>query len=70
MRLRFFNVIFITGLFLASITNVPSVQADITTEIIGAQVEQITTTGDLSIGDEGIASVNVYRNFMNVQTTI
>jgi murein L,D-transpeptidase YcbB/YkuD len=59
MRLRIFKVIFITGLFLASITTVPSAQADITIEIIRTQVEQITTTGELSIGEESIASVNV-----------
>lgn len=59
MRLQIFKVIFITGLFLASITTVPSAQADITTEIIRAQVEKITTSGELSIGEEGIASVNV-----------
>jgi len=56
---RFFNVIFIIGLLLVSITKVPSVQADITTEIIRTQVEQITTIGELSIGEEGIASVSV-----------
>jgi hypothetical protein len=59
MTRRFFKVIFISGLFLASITNAPPVQADNTTEIIRTQVEQITTSGELSVGDEGIASVSV-----------
>jgi murein L,D-transpeptidase YcbB/YkuD len=56
---RFFKVIFIIALFLVSITNVPPVQADITTEIIRTQVEQITRSGELGLGDEGIASVSV-----------
>ncbi|MCP4183166.1 MAG: hypothetical protein GY761_07585, partial [Hyphomicrobiales bacterium] len=45
--------------FLAAIAKVPSVQADIASEIIRTQVEQITTSGQLSIGDADIASVSV-----------
>ena len=56
---RFFKVILIIGLVLAWITHAAPVQADLTTEIIRAQVEQITTSGELSIGDKGIASVSV-----------
>ena len=56
---RLFKVLFITGLFLVSIAVVRSVQADITSEIIRTQVEQITRLGQLSIGDAAIASVSV-----------
>jgi len=56
---RLFKVIFITGLFLVSIAKVPTVQADITSEIIRTQVEQITASGQLSIENAAIASVSV-----------
>ncbi len=56
---RCFKVIFITGLFLAWIAKAPSIQADNASEIIRTQVEQITTSGQLSIGEEGITSVSV-----------
>jgi murein L,D-transpeptidase YcbB/YkuD len=59
MRGRCFRVVFIIGLFLILIAKVPSVQADITSEIIRTKVEQITISGRLSIGDADIASVSV-----------
>ena len=59
MRRRFFKVIFITGFFLASVVKIPFVQADMTSEIVRTQVEQITISGQLSIGNAAIASVSV-----------
>ncbi len=62
---RFFKIVFITGLFLASIAKVPSIQADNASEIIRNQVEQITTSGQLSIGDADIASVSVLPKLLD-----
>ena len=59
MRIRVFKIIFIAGIFLASIAKAPFVQADFINEIIRTQVEQITASGELNIGDENIASVSV-----------
>jgi murein L,D-transpeptidase YcbB/YkuD len=59
MRRRVRKIIFIAATFLATIAKVPYVQADFINEIIRTQVEQITTSGELSIGDESIASVSV-----------
>ncbi|UCF90068.1 MAG: L,D-transpeptidase family protein, partial [Desulfobacterales bacterium] len=59
MRRRVFKIISIVGIFLTSISEVPFVQADFINEIIRTQVEQITTSGELNIGDESIASVSV-----------
>ena len=56
---RSFTVIFSIGLLLISIAIVPSVQADITTEIIRTHVEQISTIGELRIGEKSVASVSV-----------
>ena len=59
MRRRFFKLVFIAVIFLASIAKVPFVQADFINEFVRTQVEQITTSGELDIGDESIASVSI-----------
>jgi murein L,D-transpeptidase YcbB/YkuD len=58
-RRLFFRILFAVGIFLASIAKVTCVQADLINEIIRTQVEQITASEELNIGDESIASVSV-----------
>lgn len=55
---RFFYLICRIGLIILLI-KIPFVQADMANEIVRTKVEQLTFSGELNIGDEGISSLSV-----------